>query len=586
MKHGGQALRYFASTGVFAMLAAATTVSAYYYFDSDAEPQMDTRVGWKIDPVFTVGESLGGYTPPGILDGIGAFKGRYSVAMLVDHELGADVGYPYRLGNGVEMIGARVTRFDMDPRKRVITKAGLAYDRVYDRYGDIVVHPSQVNELVDDPHVHDEAADINGFNRFCSAQGVARGTRGFYDDIFFSNEETSVEFGHPHGGSVWATDVYRRDLWALPDLGRGTWENLTALNPPRRGTVALLLGDDFQGAPLYLYVGRTNRRSRNFVNRNGLEGGKLYVWVSDSGERSPEDFAGTGNSLSGHFVEIAAKEEGMAGMPGYDDQGYKDDVTLRDEATGVPTKGLPTDLGAFSFSRPEDLATNPFDGHQAVMASTGRAGLYPSDTWGTLYVIDVDFSDMRNIRADLTILLDDDDSQFRDFGVRSPDNLDWAYNGKIYVNEDRSTSRRVPKDPAGCDAEPTEEDRLACLDEAFGGRSKVDASIWEIDPASANGNVADIVRIAVMNRDAELPDDQTDGDPLDIGDWESSGVLDVTKYFKTTHGERLLIANTQAHAVRDGSIESENLVQGGQLFFLSKGGKTAAKRPWWARLWD
>ena len=170
--------------------------------------------------------------------------------------------------------------------------------------------------------------------------------------------------------------------------------------------------------------------------------------------------------------------------------------------------------------------------------------------------------------------------------MRSPDNLDWAYNGKIYVNEDRSTSRRVPKDPAGCDAEPTEEDRLACLDEAFGGRSKVDASIWEIDPASANGNVADIVRIAVMNRDAELPDDQTDGDPLDIGDWESSGVLDVTKYFKTTHGERLLIANTQAHAVRDGSIESENLVQGGQLFFLSKGGKTAAKRPWWARLWD
>ena len=68
------------------------------------------------------------------------------------------------------------------------------------------------------------------------------------------------------------------------------------------------------------------------------------------------------------------------------------------------------------------------------------------------------------ITAKLDILYDGDDAgagQFEgsDFGLRSPDNLDWADDGFIYVQEDRSTSN-------------------------FGQTSGEEASIWRLDPNS------------------------------------------------------------------------------------------------------
>ena len=61
---------------------------------------------------------------------------------------------------------------------------------------------------------------------------------------------------------------------------------------------------------------------------------------------------------------------------GYDEQGF---------ATQVQQDALGAEIGAFRFSRPEDVATNPQDGTQAVLASTGRGSVFPSDNWGTTY---------------------------------------------------------------------------------------------------------------------------------------------------------------------------------------------------------
>ena len=47
-----------------------------------------------------------------------------------------------------------------------------------------------------------------------------------------------------------------------------------------------------------------------------------------------------------------------------------------------------------------------------------------------------------------------------DFGLRSPDNLDWAEDGYIYIQEDRSTANNV-----------------------FRGTSGRDASIWQMNPS-------------------------------------------------------------------------------------------------------
>ena len=170
------------------------------------------------------------------------------------------------------------------------------------------------------------------------------------------------------------------------------------------------------------------------------------------------------------------------------------------------------------------------------MASTGRPALFPSDSWGTTYVIDMKIRkiDARlwrsKLSATLTILFDGDDAgggtfAGPDYGVRSPDNIEWARDGYIYVNEDRSIGD-------------------------FGQTSGEEASIWQLNPKKCGW----AKRIAQIDRLAALPGGQTDGDPMDIGDWESSGVLDVTKWFKTKKGETLLIADVQAHSVRDGTV--------------------------------
>ena len=150
--------------------------------------------------------------------------------------------------------------------------------------------------------------------------------------------------------------------------------------------------------------------------------------------------------------------------------------------------------------------------------------------------------------ATLAILYDGDDAgggQVRgpDFGLRSPDNLDWADDGFIYVQEDNAKM----------------------MQPLFGSQSGEEASIWRLDPQ--NGTIQ---RVAQMDRSVSLPGRMTDSRPDMIGAWESSGIIDVTELFETQAGERLLLSTIQAHSVRDGLITQANLVEGGQLVFLSK----------------
>jgi secreted PhoX family phosphatase len=477
-----------------------------------------TSNGWDVEASFTVGETVKGYTAPGILDGTGAFELRRQdvVRVLVNHELRSDVGYAYALANGTQLRGARVSFFDIHKKTRAVKRAGLAYDTIYDRAGDVVTDPAQL--------------DFGGFNRFCSARGVESGELSFVDDIFFTGEETS-------GGTQWAIDVNRQEIWAVPQMGYGAWESWSPVDSGDAGTVALLGGDDRGGAPLYLYVGRKNAMGDgSFLDRNGLALGSLSCWkADDDAVRTPNDFNGFFNMVSGSFVELDNYDPSQAGTDGWDALGY---------ATQANLDAQTLEMGCFRFSRPEDLHNNPASPTEVAFASTGRVFSYNGETidgdqWGTVYHIAMDFGSAP-ARADIKILHDADALPVPDMGIRSPDNLTWADDGAIYVQEDRSIG-------------------------AFGDATGVETSIWKLSPVSG-----DFARIAEMNRDAVAPAGSTDGDPDDLGDWESSGVLDVTRYFKTEGGETLLLGVVQAHSIRDGIIAEKDLVEGGQIIFLSR----------------
>ena len=70
-------------------------------FNTNEPSQIQGLGGYTTNPLFTVGETIGDYTPPGILDGTGAFKlNDTTVRVLVNHELANDVGYRYELASG------------------------------------------------------------------------------------------------------------------------------------------------------------------------------------------------------------------------------------------------------------------------------------------------------------------------------------------------------------------------------------------------------------------------------------------------------------------------------------------------------
>ncbi len=526
------------------------------------------RTGMRTTPVWTVGEEHRGrdvnlrrygHRYVGKPDGIGAFAvDARTVRVLSTHELLDGTGYPYTLANGVQLRGARISFTDVHRRTRKARAGGMAYHTIYDRAGAPVTDPAQLHEgwsaFVD-----------GGLDRLCSAVWRAAGVHGLRDDVFFAGEE-AAEFGltpaQGHGGQLFALDPRAGVLYAAPMLGRAAFENVALLANHGTDKVVVAIADDRAAAPLYLYVGERDAAPAgsysppSFLRRNGLGMGRLFVWVADNGAVTPEMFNGTGAAVNGRFVPVRGFDPVFAGAPGYDGLGFASMAALDAQATAA---------GAFRFSRPEDIATDPADGTRAVFASTGNGALFPADNWGTTYIVDLDDRSLRSslrlplaqigaLGARLSILYDGDDAgggQFvhPDAGLRSPDNLDWAADGAVYVQEDRATAPRT----------------------LFGSVSGVEASLWRLDPITGAA-----VRVAVVDR-AAVPTGQTDQFAGVLGTWESTGVVDVGHLFTTAPGERLLLLHVQAHGLTSpagvglarGGVQATDLFGGGQLLFAS-----------------
>ena len=364
-------------------------------FDTTQPSQVKGLGGYTVDPIFTVGDKIGTYVPPGILDGIGAYElNSTTVRIYANHEIGTDatgatIGYKYKLSNNAELAGTRVSYFDVDKRTFQIVDSGLAYNKIINRAGNEVksstaYSSTNVNGL--------DVADgvTGGMSRFCSAalfeaNQFGNGV-GLADRIFFTGEESN-------NGTEYALDTATNTLYAVPWFGRASWENVAELNTGRTDKVAFIIGDDTSNAPLYLYVG--NKQGTSFLERNGLANGKMYVWVADDPasatdaiERDASTFKGNNTSTNGKFVEIAFYDPTKASTTGYDAQGF---------ATQAKQYELADAVSAFKFSRPEDVSTNPKDGTQVVLASTGVSTL--PDVHGTTYRIDVDFSQLLSTTA-------------------------------------------------------------------------------------------------------------------------------------------------------------------------------------------
>lgn len=497
-------------------------------------PMLRGENGFAVVPLFTVGEHLnnttgalnpssaGIFTPPGTMDGIGAFRlDGSTVRVLVNHELSE--ASPYSVSNGaggaLTLGGGRITYFDVDIATMAIIDAGVAIRTIHDRAGALVTDAAQF-----------EAS--GGLARLCSSVLVEPSAfgagRGLEDRVYFAGQEINA----PHGGSVWALDPDTGDLYALPAFGRGAWENVAPIDTGDTSHVAFLLTDDSSGSALYLYVG-TKHAGGDFLDRNGLKEGQLYVWKSDTGDLSPSAFPS--GTRSGTFVPVAVQDAGRAGEPGYDQSGYGDAATLAAAADH---------LGAFSFRRPEDIDTNPLDPRQAVFATTGVSS--SSDNAGTIYTVTLDFDDIDAPTADIAIAYNANLDSARQ--IRNPDNVDWSADGFVYVQEDAAS-------PALFGA---------------GAANLHEASVLRLDPLSGA-----VTRIAEIDRMAVGPFGATDRNADEVGAWESAGITDVSQLFGRAPGT-LFLATVQAHGVAGGPISAAKLASGGQFVLLAAPGASVS----------
>ena len=205
---------------------------------------MNGQGTWEVLALLTIGDRLPSrdsrftdqaYQLVGALDGLGAYRlDDGTVRVLVNHELDGKAGYPYRLDSGATLTGARISFLDIDHRTLQVLNSGIAYRSIRDRQGRIVETGLQVNEV---------SHTDQGLSRLCSSQLIGKGTFNFVETIYLTQEELSDPLSHPYGGTVWALDVERRTLHAVPAMGRMAGENTTPLSGPP-DSVALLIGDD------------------------------------------------------------------------------------------------------------------------------------------------------------------------------------------------------------------------------------------------------------------------------------------------------------------------------------------------------
>jgi hypothetical protein len=480
--------------------------------------------GATVKPLITVGETLPGtsYMFESIPDGIALAKGRHgSVHAFVNHET-STVPFPFTPSTGVgfnDFTNALLSKLTLNRK----TGGVLA--------GEYVI-PHEAN-----------------YQRFCS-NFIATREHGFSRPILFTNEEaldwvnrTGTAWPATIGadearqaGAVVAYDIKRDEYRTIWGMGRHNHENSVAV-PGYKERVVLSTDDTFVSNPaqsqLYSYIARNTSDVLN-------DRGDLWAFVSDApGVDDYYDFpVGSTMEISGHFVKVPKDIATGRNPDGTDmvaaDKGYPappSDGTWQRAPDGSGLDGPQWVLEhwgdiqpkpVFQFVRLEDLAYDRDDENVIYIADTGRGatsagGNAFTSTNGRIWKLVLDEKDPT--KAKLSILIEGDDNPVKTLGeIHQPDNLETTEDS-LFVTEDPGSSQQFPVGSTDPNA--------------------TTARLWQADLRTGATSV-----VARVNQSAD--EGPTDRDAVttrgNLGAWESSGIVDASKFF----GEGAFLIDVQA----------------------------------------
>jgi hypothetical protein len=471
--------------------------------------------GFETEPLLTAGDMVPvtgspneNYQMVGIPDGLGAVRATHDVTrVFMNHELNQDVqSHPYA-DRPVFQRGAFISELLLSEDGSVLS-GRRAFDRVYQ--DDTFVGPAA-----------DTSNTTRSFSRFCSGFLAGRHT-GFDRPIYLTNEETSggATFS-PNGGQSVA--VFDGEIHALSDFGYFPKENTVVAPGTGNRTVAFTLEDGPQtpDSQLYMYVGRKQRQG-TVLERNGLVGGDLWVFVSDDPSRNSEATFDNG-TLDGHWVR------------------------LPDAANETEQEALADAAGAFGFVRIED---GMFGRSKKAFhfVTTGESTDQTINRLGANYRLRFNPSkdpEDQNPRLSVVFNADQIDAAGQD-GPFSPDNMDTI--GSLEAIQEDGTSASRPE---------------------MGERGR-DGSVWLVDGAFTSDSPFEF---PARERIAELTGStggKVDPTPRFPGIWESSGIIDVSHRFDHGHNGTVFLLDVQAHSSTPPNGPTET-VEDGQLLLLRGG---------------
>src|SRR5918992_738865 len=355
------------------------------------------------------------------------------------------------------------------------------------------------------------------YKRLCSASLVEG--YGFEHPIFFTNEEVE-------DGLVLAIDAINGTVTEMPWLGKFSHENTIHI-PLFSNTInktAVLSFED--GEPteseVYMYLADTPK--------DLLSGkGQLYVFgVNTSSASSVGSSRATSNQLSHDWNDMYFSNGTVDGrfIPLSWDYRTQNGTDLDAEAI---------ELGGFQFIRPEDGAMDKRNGMENMlyMAETG-SDLDESDqiipagdngqTWTNGRMYTFNFTNPNDpTKVSFKVMMDGNDPTALGYNIlKNPDNVDTSQKS-LMINEDLIDPNRI-------NATTTTPYNITN-----------NAKILQVDLQQQQENSSNSPEVvAYVN--------QLDDMAAKHGDWESSGILDASKYY----GEGSWLVDVQAHSLKEG----------------------------------
>ena len=256
---------------------------------------------------------------------------------------------------------------------------------------------------------------------------------------------------------------------------------------------------------LYMYVGE-KKQTGTVLERNGLVGGKLYVFRSKDLTKNSESTFLNG-AIDGEWVSLG-------------NVSALSDVQLEAASDAV---------NAMIFARPEDGAFNPNEDEEYFFVTTGEG---TGNALGRLYSLQLSGADSTG-PAKLKVEYNADQviAAGGDIAI-SPDNIDTSRD-YLMINEDGTATSRLEM-----------------------AKKNRDGSIWRFDLDKDGVDVSSRLRVA------ELIPPGRDRVAVGPGVWETSGIIDTAAMF----GDDTWLFDVQAHPPT--AAPKPNTVEDGQLLML------------------